>query len=167
MAQFFSFFQGIFDWLQTNGLFNALIFLGLFLVILVVGRYTPALVRLAIYRLAPEQSQVFHRRWIEPVEAEIRFAGTVLLVGWTMGWLVKYQGIYEFLKPLADFALVASLAWLASRLFHIFVQLYGISFVQKVGLEPDELVLPLEAIANLLIGLLAVITFAQSQDINL
>lgn len=167
IARFSPILQQIFNWLKNNNLLDALIFLSLLSLILIISRYTPAIIRFIIYRLAPIQSRASYGRWIKPIEPEMRVTGTVLLVGWSLEWLVQYQAVYRFIKPLVDFVLIASLAWLISRLFNILIQAYGINFVQKAGLEPDELILPLEAIINILIGLIAAITFAQSQDVNL
>jgi small-conductance mechanosensitive channel len=66
-----------------------------------------------------------------------------------------------------DLAVIISVAWLASRLFRQFIRVYGIDLIRKIGLEVDELLLVVETIANLSIGLIAAIAFAQSQNVNL
>jgi small-conductance mechanosensitive channel len=167
LSDILSVLDAILDWLQTHNLLNALIFLGFVLLSLLAGQYTPRLVNFFVHRFTPQSSQDIYDRWIAPLEQEIRFVGTMVLLDWALAWLSDYRGIQELLKPAFTLLIVMSFAWLISRLLRVFVQVYGISFVQKAGLEPDELILPLEAIANALIGLFAVIIFAQSQNINL
>ncbi len=66
-----------------------------------------------------------------------------------------------------DLAVIISIAWLASRLFRQFILIYGIDLINKLGREVDELLLILETIANIIIGFIAAVAFAQSQQINL
>ncbi|MGB7084510.1 MAG: mechanosensitive ion channel family protein [Phormidesmis sp.] len=145
--------------------------LGLFslsiLVSLVVGRYTPALVRLTLHRIASDKVADIYTNFIGPIEPLFRTAGTFVLISLSLNWLQEYAGIYEFLSFFTTLAVVISLAWLASRLFRQFVRIYGIDLVRKLNLEVDEMLLVVETLMNVTIGLIAVVAFAQQQGVSL
>jgi MscS family membrane protein len=44
---------------------------------------------------------------------------------------------------------------------------HGVELLKRVGLEVDEMLLVFETIANVMIGFMAVLIFAQSQQFNL
>jgi len=160
-------FQTTIRWLQKHELLNALVFLGFLVMAMIVGRYTPTAVRIVINAIAPQTQNRFYLRWIEPIRPEMRITGTLLLITIALSWLIPYTALYNFLRPCMILSLTISTAWLTSRLLHIFLQIYGIAFVQKLGLDPDELILPFESVLNVVIGITAAIAFAQTQNINL
>ncbi|WP_072621477.1 mechanosensitive ion channel family protein [Spirulina major] len=166
-AQFSPVVSQIIQWLDQHQLLNAIVFLSFFITAIIIGRYTPTVVRLITYRFAPKQGRDIYDRWIDPIRHEIRVTGTLLLINISLSWLIAYGGVYDFVRPIMELAVTISLAWLISRLIHLFLQVYGIAFVQKMGLDPDELILPFESVINVMIGLIAAIAYAQSQDINL
>jgi small-conductance mechanosensitive channel len=47
------------------------------------------------------------------------------------------------------------------------LRVYGIDLIRKLGLEVDELLLVVETVANVVIGFIAALAFAQSQNVNL
>lgn len=146
---------------------NLAVFFLFLLLSLLLGRYTVSLVRLIIERFFPKQVSSIYANLIEPIERLIRITGTLILVSVCLNLIQKYQGFYEFLKFFLDLAVIISVAWLASRLFRQFVRVYGIDLIRRIGLEVDELLLVVETMANLSIGLIAAIAFAQSQNVNL
>ena len=145
--------------------------LGIFLVFiflsLLVGRYTTYLVKLIIKKLTPEKFSIVYERLITPLEKIIKITGTLILISICLNFIREYRAIYEFTKFFLDLAVIISIAWLISRLFHQFLQVYGIDTIRKLGLEIDEMLLVFETIVNTIIGFVAVITFAQNQNINL
>lgn len=146
---------------------NIGIFLVFLLLALLAGRYTPILVKAIIQRLFPDKFSQIYDRLIVPLENLIRIAGTLVLVSICFNLIQEYQGFYDIAKFFLNLAVIISLAWLASRLFRQFVRVYGIDLVRRLGLEIDEMLLVFETIANAIIGFIAVVTFAQSQNINL
>lgn len=142
-------------------------FLFFVLLSLLVGRYTSWLVRLILQRFSPKKVSEIYNQLIAPIEGLFRTAGTLILISVCLNLVQNYQGLYRFLKFFVDFSVIVSLAWLASRLFQQFVRVYGIEMIRKLGLEVDEMLLVFETIANMLIGFIAVVAFAQSQSINL
>ncbi len=144
------------------------VFLLALLLAILVGRYTPGLIGLMIQRFSPQQGATVYNNLISPIKGTVKTAGTLLLVSLSMVWLqAASAGLYGFFRPLVDLATIASVAWLASRLFRQFVRVYGIKMVRRLGREVDELLLVFETLANVLIGFIAVLAFAQSQRFNL
>lgn len=143
------------------------IFVVFVLLSLLIGRYTHNLVRFTVGRLAPKQFVHLYDELVAPLTGAFQVAGSLILIALSLNFLQDYRGLYEFLRFFMDLALVISLAWLASRLFRQFVRIYGIDLIRRFGGKVDELLLVFETIANFLIGLVAVVAFAQSQSINL
>ncbi|ACK69855.1 MscS Mechanosensitive ion channel [Gloeothece citriformis PCC 7424] len=132
-----------------------------------VGRWTPSLVTFILRRVFTHKVALISENLIEPLEPLFRLAGTLILVSLSVNFLQEYGGFYDILKFFINLAVVISLAWLFSRLFRQFIRFYGINLIRKTGREVDELLLVFETIANILIGFIAVVAFAQSQQINL
>ncbi|NJN59965.1 MAG: mechanosensitive ion channel [Leptolyngbyaceae cyanobacterium SL_5_9] len=143
------------------------IFLGFVVLSFLIGRYTPSLARLIIRRFSPHQVANIYDSLIEPIRNTFKIAGTTVLLSLSLTWVRQYESIYGFLRPIADLAVIISVAWLASSLFRQFVRVYGIVLVRKLGREVDELLLVFETLANIIIGFIAILAFAQSQQFNL
>lgn len=147
---------------------NLVIFGIAVLLSLLVGRYTPALVGLLLNRFSPQQSNPIARYFIHPLRGAFKLAGTLLLISLSMVWLRDdYPDLYRFFRPFVDLATIASVAWLISRLFRQGVRIYGIDLLRRLGREVDELLLVFETLVNVVIGFIAVLVFAQSQNFNL
>ncbi len=161
----------ILNFLQRDSTILALskfgIFLLFILISIIIGRYTPTLVRIIIQRFAPHQVASIYNNLIEPIRNLFKIAGTLILISLSLAWIIEYTFIYRFISPIVDLAVIISVAWLASRLFRQFIRVYGIELVRKLGREVDELLLVFETLANVIIGFIAVVSFAQSQQFNL
>lgn len=145
-----------------------IIFLLALLFSILIGRYTPAIMRLIINRFSSSKSAKISENLIDPIKGCFKAAGTFLLISLSMVWLREdYPGIHDFFRPFVDLATIISVAWLASRLFRQFVRIYGIDLLRRLGREVDELLLVFETLANVVIGFIAVLAFAQSQSFNL
>ena len=135
---------------------------------LVIGRFTPGIVRLFIRRFSPEQVTHLYENLIDPLSGAFQFAGTMLLISLSMVWLSEgYPALSAFLDPFVDLALISSMAWLASRVLGRIFRIYGVELLKKMGREVDEMLLVFETITNVVIGFIAVLAFAQSQEFNL
>ncbi|MDB9303643.1 mechanosensitive ion channel family protein [Nodularia spumigena] len=163
--------QIILEFFQRDSTILALSRFGIFLLFILLsvlaGRYTPTFLRIVIQRFAPQQVASIYNNLIEPIRNLFRIAGTLILISLSLAWIIEYQSIYRFLSPIVDLAVISSLAWLCSRLFRQFIRVYGIELVRKLGREVDELLLVFETLANVMIGFIAIIAFAQSQQFNL
>ena len=152
--------------LITLGLRLAILLFLIFLSLL-IGRYTPSFVTLVIRRFSPQQVSVIYKSLIEPLEGLFRIAGTLILISLSLNVIRAYEGLYSFLAFFISLSLIVSIAWLVSRLFRQTVRVYGIDLIRKLGREVDELLLVFETIANVIIGFIAAVAFAQSQEIDL
>ena len=144
------------------GIFFLFIFLSL-----LAGRYTTLLVKLIIRKLTPDQFTVVYDKLITPLEKLIKITGTLILVSICLNFIREYQAIYEIAKFFLDLVVIISIAWLVSRFFRQLIRVYGIDTIRKFGLEIDEMLLVFETLVNVAIGFIAVISFAQNQNINL
>lgn len=163
--------QMILEFFQRDTTILFLSRFGLFLLFILlsvlVGRYTPTFLRIVIQRFAPQQVASIYNNLIEPIRNLFRIAGSLILISLSLAWIIEYESIYRFLAPIVDLAVISSLAWLSSRLFRQFIRVYGIELVRNLGREVDELLLVFETLANVMIGFIAIIAFAQSQQFNL
>ena len=139
---------------------------GLLLFILIswiIGRYTPTVVRMIIQRFFPQQFSKIYQNLIDPLRNLFKISGTLILINLSLVWINDYTGVYNFLSFFLDLAVILSIAWLVSRLFRQFVRVYGIDLIRKLGREVDELLLVVETLANVVIGFIAVLAFAQGR----
>ena len=145
--------------------------LGLFLVFvllsIIIGRFTPRLVRFLVNRIAPSRVNTIYSDLIHPIVPLFRTAGTFILISLSLSLLKDYSGLYGFLDFFITLATIISVAWLASRLFRQFVRIYGINIVRNLNLEVDEMLLVVETIMNVVIGIVAVVSFAQNRGVSL
>jgi MscS family membrane protein len=161
----------ILEFFQRDSTISALsrfgVFLFFILLSLLVGRYTPTFLRIIIRRFAPQQVASIYNNLIDPIRNLFRITGSLILISLSLAWIVEYESIYRFLSPIVDLAVIASISWLCSNLFRQFIRVYGIDILRKFGREVDELLLVFETFANVIIGFIAVLAFAQSQQFNL
>lgn len=151
---------------------NIGIFVLFILLSVAIGRYTLFLVRAVVRRFAPSRMKEIRNNLLEPVKGALRLVGTLILISLSLNVLKAYQPpsyhpFYDFLDFFVGIAIIFGFAWLASRIFSQFLRLYGLEAMRKFGLEIDELLLVGETVANVIIGFVAVVAFAQSQDIDL
>ncbi|NEO55338.1 MAG: mechanosensitive ion channel [Okeania sp. SIO3B5] len=146
---------------------NYLIFIAFAFGSILIGKYTSIILAVIIKNFFPDAEQKIINNSLVPLKEPLQFAGTSLLIALSSAWLIEYKGLFNFLDPIIDFSVVASFAWLVSRIFRQIVRIYGINILRKSGLEVDELLLVFEAIVNIIIGLIAVITYAHTQSFPL
>ncbi len=153
-------------YLNASNIPNYLIFLVFALGAILIGKYTSAMLSIVIKNFIPDARQEITNNFLDPLNKPFQLAGTCLLISLSSAWLIDYQQLYKFSHPLIVFSVVASLAWLASRIFHQLIRIYGIEIISKSGLE-NELLLVFETIANIIIGFVALVSYAQSQKFPL
>lgn len=142
-------------------------FAAFILLALIIGHSTPGLINTVIRRFFPESVSELYHNLIQPLERLFRITATFLLVSLSLTWIEPYDSLYSFLRPFVDLSVIMSLAWLASRLFKRVVRVYGIELFNRMGREVDDLLLIMETAANIVIGFIAILAFAQSQQFNL
>ncbi|MEB3177926.1 MAG: mechanosensitive ion channel domain-containing protein [Nostocaceae cyanobacterium] len=144
-------------------LLRTAIFFGFILLSFLIGKFTPNLLKLFLYQFLPQRLAAIYNNLIEPVSYPLQVAGTLILIYLSLDWIKPYERVYQFFLFFIELAIVSSITWLASRLFHYLIRQYGINFIQKLGRGADELLLVFETIFNVSIGMIAVLTFAKDR----
>lgn len=133
----------------------------------IVGKSIPRFLKLTVRKFAPQLLLRIYENLVEPQEKILGIVATLILVSVCLNFLQEYTGFYRFLKFFSDLSIAISLAIFISGLFRQFLRVYGIELIRKVGFEIDELLLVFETIANIVIGFIVAVAFAQSQNVNL
>ncbi len=152
-------------WLKF-GIQFGLFVLGIFFSF-IAGRILLSFFKSLIHKLFPETVYTIYDNLTGTVTKSLRVTFTLLLFYIALDFIKDYGGLYRYLKLGVDFAISFSFAFLCSGLFRNFLRIYGVNLIRKVGVEIDELLSIIEAFVNVLIGIFAALTFAQSQNINL
>jgi MscS family membrane protein len=139
------------------------VFILFILLSLLIGRYTPFLIRVFLRRFFPQQVTAVYEKLIYPIRNLFKIASSLILISLSLNWIKVYQPFYNFINPFIDLAVIISVAWLLSRLFRQFLLVYGIDILGKFGREVDELLLVFETLANVIIGFFAVLAFAKNR----
>lgn len=139
------------------------LFAGFILLSFLIGRYTPWFLRITLRRFLPHQAGIVYDNLLEPIRGILKVFVTIILISLSLKWLEQYQQVYDFLQFIADFAVIASAAWLASRLLRQILRVYAIAIVQSFGQGIDESLNIIETVINVLIGMIAVLTFANQR----
>ncbi|MDJ0677988.1 MAG: mechanosensitive ion channel [Calothrix sp. MO_167.B42] len=153
----------IFAFLQKEEIRNIELFIVFFLASLVIGRYTPSLIKVLIQRLSPQRVTGIYAKLIDPISGLFRLSGTIFLISLSLDFLKEYRGFYRFIQFFIEISLIISVAWLASRLFRQLVRSYGINIVRNLGYTADDLLLVSETVFNVIVGFVAVLTFAKDR----
>lgn len=160
-----------FDQEQTNILISfgikLLVFFLLSLLSIIVGRYTPAFVALIIRKFSPHEKNTIDENFIQPLKNGIQITGTLILINYCWKLLEPYKDLYEFFRFWLYLSITISSAWLISQFFRQLLRIYGIILIQKFGWKADDFVIVIETLLNVIIGLSAVVLFANTQNINL
>ncbi len=146
---------------------RSVVFLCLVIFSLLIGRYTPKIVALLVRKISPKYGSQINQQFVDPLNQAFKITGTLILLNFCLELLEKYKVVYQFLAFALYLAVTISIAWLVSRLVRQFLLAYGIVIVQKLGWNADEFILVIETIMNILIGFIAVIVFANSNNVNL
>jgi len=154
------------DFLVTLGIKLGLFTLAFFLS-LVLGKFIPRLLKLLVQRFLPQPVVKIYLNLFETLERNLTITGTFLLFYVALDFLKEYNPLYGYIKLGIDLGVTFSFAFLCAGLFRNFLRIYGVNLIRQIGLEVEELLFILETVANALIGMLAVLGFAQSQNINL
>ncbi len=144
----------------------SVLFLCVLLAIL-LGRWTPALVKWVLKRLLPSKVLGAYDKFMAPLRSPLSWTGTWWLVAISLELLRVYPGFYKFLKFFIYLTLTICAAWLASQTMKQIIRQHGLVLVQRLGRELGDVVLVFETIANMTIGFFAVVLFARSQGFQM
>ncbi|MDF5721037.1 MAG: mechanosensitive ion channel [Rhizonema sp. PD37] len=133
----------------------------------IVGKSIPRFLSAIIRRFTPQFFVRIYQNLVEPQSVTLSRVVTLILFSVALNLIQEYTGFYKFLKFFSDLSIAISIAIFISSLFKNFVRVYGIELIRKLGFEIDELLLVFETIANIVIGFIVAVAFAQSQNVNL
>ncbi|GAB1537808.1 mechanosensitive ion channel family protein [Scytonema sp. NUACC21] len=133
----------------------------------IVGKSSPRFLSLIVRRFTPQLFSRIYENLVEPQSKTLSTVMTLILVSVALNLIQEYTGFYNFLKFFSDLSIAISIAIFISSLFKNFLRIYGIELIRKLGFEVDELLLVFETIANIVIGFIVAVAFAQSQNVNL
>ena len=153
--------------LESYGVNNIVIFFGLVIISFLFAKYIPAIVKFFISRFATKSVIDIYGKLIEPISNLIKIVVAFISISYWLDFLIQGEAFYNFFRVVIDLAIVATVAWLFSRLWSQFLRIYGIHFLRKLGYEIDDLIVISETTINIGIGLFAAFTFAAMRDINL
>lgn len=133
---------------------------------LILGRATPTLLRVLVFRFLPHSE--IYSRVLQPNRTTVSQTATLLLISLSLVWLdTDYPSVRRFVAPFLDLATIASVAWTISSLLRQIIRVYGIDVIRRLGLNVDELILVLEATLNIIIATFALLAYAQARQFNL
>ena len=132
-----------------------------------LGRIIPGVIRFFVQRSFPENIFKLYQNLVDPVAPAFRNAISFVLLTVAFDVLKDYRFLYSILNPLSDLVMTISMAWLISRIFNQFFRKYGLNALNRIGRQADEISMVLETVVNLLIGLIAILAYSQSQNFNL
>ncbi|MEM7554509.1 MAG: mechanosensitive ion channel domain-containing protein [Cyanobacteria bacterium P01_A01_bin.84] len=153
----------ILEFIQNPNIRNIEFFVAAILLSLIIGRYTPSIVRVIIHRFSPTEVTNIYEKIIAPISNLLRWVGTLFLIYISLELITQYQVVYNILRLFIDLALIANTSWLISRLAHLYIHTYGINLARQMGYQVDDIILIFETIINVIIGFVAVITFAKDR----
>lgn len=169
-SRLFELFLQLDDNLQ-KGLIQVVIRLSVFILLVIVslilGKFVPILLNFLVTRSLGEESRNAYKKFVDPIRKSIAIAATLTLISVSLNVLEVYAGLFRFLRFFLYLATTISLAWLVSNLVRQMIRIYGIQLAQKLGQNINDLTLIFETVANVIIGFVAAIMFAQSQNFNL
>lgn len=139
---------------------------GIILAVL-ISRVIPPILLWFTARSLPKEKYEEYKTFSEPFRKDLVRALTIIFINFSLTWLETYEQVYPLIKFIADFAVMASTAWLVSKVAKQILRVYGITLLKRVSQEVNDLILILENTLNVIIGFLAVLIFAQSKDFNL
>ncbi len=153
--------------LEQSNFPNYVIFFGFALLAIFIGQIVPSLLKLMLYLLDRQQKKNLYDLVIQPIRGSIKFCSSVILIYWANKlWLTEYKASSEFLEPLIGLVFLIAIAWIISRILTQFIRVYGIKFLRQSGLAVNEMLLVFETLANIVIGFITVVIYAESRNFS-
>jgi len=143
------------------------IFLLFILLAWIFGKSVPRYLKVILRRFLPQMILRIYENLVDPVEKNLGILVTLILFSVCLNFIQEYKGFYLFLKFFLDLSIAISIPLFIAGVFRYFLRIYGMELIRKLGFEVDELVLVFETVANIIIGFIAAVAFAQSQNVNL
>ncbi len=160
-------FTFLYRTLYQSNLPNNIIFLISVLLAIVIGQIVPSLLKFILYLGDRQKKKNLYALIFKPVRASIKICSTLIFIYWsTLLWLKEYQELYEFLEPLIGFIALIAIAWMSSRLLGQLIRVYGIKLMRQSGLVVNEMLLAFETLANIAIGFIVIVIYAETRNFS-
>ena len=143
------------------------VFVLMVFVSVILANFVPPLLKSLTKRFLPEKVAKIYLNLTENIEKSLRVIITLLLFYIALNITKEYEQLYNYLKLGIDLAITFSYSFFISGLFRNFLRIYCVILIRKIGLEIEDMFSILKTIVNIFIGIVAVLGFAQSQNINL
>ena len=153
--------------LDPSSLPNYLIFLIFVLLAIFIGQIFPNLLKLIFYLSDRKQENNFYNLIFKPIQSSIKICSTLIVIYLAFFlWLREDQELYQLLEPLIGFVALIAIAWIISRILTQLIRVYGIKLLRQSGLVVDEMVLVFETLANIAIGFITFIIYAEARNFS-
>lgn len=158
--------QGQFNLISNlQSLPSFFVFLLVCLLAIAIGNVIPPALKFIFNLIDRKRERSLYELFIRPIQESIKICTILLLIYWAAKiWLVNYQVLSGFLEVLTSLIFFGAVAWIISRVLRQFIRVYGIRMLRNSGLNVNEILLVFEAIANIIIGFVAVILYAENRD---
>ena len=148
--------------LYQSNLPNIIIFLIFVLLAIVIGQIIPSLLKFILYLSDRQQEKNLYNLIFKPIRTSIKLCSTLILIYCSnLLWLKEYQAMYQFLEPLVGLVALIAIAWIISRILTQSIRVYGIRLLRQSGLVVNEILLTVETLANIAIGFITVVIYAE------
>ena len=153
--------------LEQSSLPNYVIFLIFVLLAICIGQLIPSLLKLILCLFDRQKKKNLYELFVKPIRKSIEICSSLIFIYWATGlWLKDYQGLSQFLEPLIGLVFLLAIAWIISRILTQFIRIYGIKLLRQSGLVVNEMLLVLETLANIAIGFITVVIYAEIRNFS-
>lgn len=150
---------------KIQSLPNVFIFLFFCFLAIAVGKIIPPALELVFTLIDRNRKRNLYNLFVRPIQGSIKVCTTLLLIYWAAKvWLDDYKILSGFLEGLTSLVFFSTTAWIIARVLNQFIRVYGIKMLRNSGLNVNEILLVFEALANITIGFIAVILYAESRN---
>ncbi len=153
--------------LYQSSLPNYVIFLIFVLLAIGIGQIFPSLLKLILYLFDRQGEKNLYDLFVEPIRASIKLCITLVFI-YLAGelWFRDYKEVAEFIEPLIDLLFGITIAWITSRILRQYIRVYGIKLLRQSGLAVNEMLLVFETLANIAIGFITVVIYAEIHNFS-
>ena len=146
---------------------NYVIFLIFVLLAIGIGQIFPSLLKLILYLFDRQQQKNLYNLFVKPIRGSIKICSSLILIYWASElWLRDYKAVSELLEPLIELVFWITIAWITSRILKQFIRVYGIKLLRQSGLAVNEMLLVFETLANIAIGFIIVVIYAETRNFS-
>lgn len=151
--------------LEVQRLPGFLIFFVCCFLAVAVGNLAPPALKVIFNWPKLNREKNLYELFVRPIQGSIKVCTTLLLIYWAAKvWLIRYKVLSGLLSFLTSLVFFGTIAWIISRILKQFIRVYGIRMLRNSGFNVNEILLVLETVANVIIGAVTVIVYAESRN---